>query len=114
MCRNFPVLLGGCRPRFTIRGKRIPLRFPVSFDPKNKDLSSLWDLGIRPMISGPKNALYSALQIGDNEFICICPKKSGGIVEGELTVGDSKMTLKGVAGFAIFEIEGNTVVKRRI
>ena len=111
---NFPVLLGGNKPEYTTRGKRIPHVLPVTFDPVSDDFSCLWEAGVRPLFTAPKGALATLIRIGRDNLFLLCPQKPGGIVQGELRYKNSSFRVPKSTGLVIFRQDKNKQVKQII
>jgi hypothetical protein len=101
---SFPVFLGGCKPRITSTGKPIHHDLPVSFDPKDKDLSSLLGEGIKPVFVGPKNGLATQIRQKNETLYLFCPKEFGSQVSGKAQCGDITFTVPKSRGLVIFKV----------
>jgi hypothetical protein len=84
---GFPVFLGGSNPKWTTAGKRIPHVFPIKFDPKSKNLSALFEGGIRPLFQMPENAIGTMIQNTNEILFLLHPQKPGGSFKGEIQYG---------------------------
>ena len=101
---HFPVLLGGCKPQITSTGKPIHYDLPVSFDPGDEDLSSLYGQGITPLFSAPENGLATHIRLKNETLYLFCPKEFGGQVGGEAQCGDITFTVPKSHGLVIFKV----------
>ncbi|MFH1942664.1 MAG: hypothetical protein ABIL68_11245 [bacterium] len=100
--RDFPILLGGCDPQFTTIGKRIPYILPLVFNPAAKDISALREKGIKPIFEAPGNSLTTLIPMGEETIILLCPKTYKGVVEGNLRIGEHKVTVEKSSCLMIF------------
>jgi hypothetical protein len=100
-----PILLGGCKPRFTTTGKRIPHVLPLTFDPLEEDLSSLLQGGVRLLFTPPENSLTTLIRQGEENLFLICPNKLGDIVEGKIQYGEISFSVPRSSGLIIFRQE---------
>ena len=81
---NLPFFFGGCKPRYTTSGKKIPHIFPLTFDPQDIDLSLLRNKGIKQLFTLPENSLGTMIYQGEDILFLICPTRCGQSVEGDL------------------------------
>ncbi|MBN2029388.1 hypothetical protein JW824_04020 [bacterium] len=81
---NIPFSIGGCVPRYTSSGKRVPHIFPLTFDPQDEDLSPLRKKGIKRLMILPENGLGTMIYQGEDILFLICPKQAGESVNGRV------------------------------
>ncbi|HHS14526.1 MAG TPA: hypothetical protein ENN03_12275 [bacterium] len=81
----FPILLGGCKPSFTTRGKRIPHVLPVIFDPSDENLDALWNEGgMTRLITVPDTALSACIPHPDGTLFLLAPSCPGNTFKGDV------------------------------
>jgi hypothetical protein len=96
-------LLGGCKPRYTTQGKRIPHVFPVIFDPAAEDITPILEAGVRPMISPLKHGITSVIQQGKNTLFLVCPYPFGGQASGEVVYRDTVFQVSKASQLVIYK-----------
>lgn len=109
---GFPILLGGSKPSSTSDGKKIPHVFQMSFDPRDEELSPLWNGGMKSLFKAPQNGIASMIQKKDESFFLICPKRFKGVVEGEVQYGEISFSVPRSSGLVIFRIGKDGVVEK--
>ena len=109
---SIPVLFGGCAPQVTTSGKRIHREFPIAFNPDEKDLSSLLDRGVKPILSGPRNGLTSIIYTGEDQLLLLCPKIPGSTIEGDVLYRDISFYVPESSTLVIFKVKKNGSVEQ--
>ena len=109
---GYPILLGGSRPQFTTRGKRIPHTFPLSFDPVDDDLTPLLDRGVKPLFEKPENGLATSIHLGDEILFLLCPKSFGDVVKGQVRYGENTFSVPESHNLVIFQGDKNGEVEQ--
>jgi len=110
--RGLNILLGGSKPRFTSTGKRIPHVFRLVFDPRDEDLSPLWNSGIKPLFKAPVNSLISLIPQGEANLFLVCPKELGEIVEGDVQYGKVSFSIPKSSGLIIFRQDSHCKIEQ--
>ena len=109
---GFPLFLGGSKTRITSTGNPIHHDLPITFDPVDDDLSSLYREGIKPLFHAPKNGLATQIRLKKETLFLFCPKKFGIPVEGEARYGDVCFTVPKSHGLTIFRLTADEKVER--
>jgi len=109
---GIPILLGGCKPKFTTKGKRIPHVFPLVFDPQDEDLSPLWDNGLKRMFKLPQGALGTCIHQKRETLFLFAPKKSGGSFSGKVEYKDIAFSIPRSHGLVIFRVDKKGEVEK--
>jgi hypothetical protein len=109
---GLPILLGGCKPAFTTEGKRIPHVLPLVFDPRDEDLSSLWNHGLKQMFAMPKNAIGTCIRQENETLFLLYPKKSGGSFCGEVEYKNIVFSVPRSTGLVIYRAKEKGQIKQ--
>ncbi len=102
MKSNLPFFFGGCKPRYTTSGKKIPHIFPLTFDPQNIDFSFLKNKGIKQLFTLPENGLGTMIYQGEDILFLICPKQYGQSVKGEVQYQKISFSIPKSSSLVIF------------
>ncbi len=99
---GFSMLIGGSSPQYTTRGRRIPHNFSVSFDPGEKDLSSLREAGIHPLLSLPQNSIGSIIWKKEGHLVLLAPRKSGATMKGSAGFGKASFDISPEKSLSVY------------
>jgi len=106
---DFPVVLGGAKPRYTTRGESVLHDFPVAFDLKDEAFVQNWQTGAERVFQVPESGLGSVIQTGTETLLLFCPKEPGEPVEGKARYRETVFEIPKSDRLAIYRLKDRKV-----